>query len=209
MFVLDHYNEIKPKIDHSYANKATEGIYLHMLNVPFDKAISARILTTEQLAKLTRGQSVDIKLHVEEFINVCSYDEKDITEQDRQKLRAMIHDPQYNNLDLSVNVTLAPQKVSLDGFSRGLADGFVIDSTDMTWGIYEDSYCIIDDQKIHILDWLKAEGFDAVVIKEDRAVNIICLYKNMIKDLKNKMPTDSDSVFEKYNYSDALITDLL
>jgi hypothetical protein len=87
--------------------------------------------------------------------------------------------------------------------------GYTVKKVDSTWELYEDSYCIVDNQKIHILDWLKSEGFDAVVVKEDWAVNIICLYKNMIKDLKNKMPTDSDNVFENYHYSDALLIDIL
>lgn len=208
VFVLAHNNNIVPKIDHRYFNKATEGMYLYVLEVPFNKALSAGILTTEHVSNLSKGQSVNIKLSAEEFISTCRYSDREITEKERQKLRDIIRDPRYHDLDLSIDVMLAPQKINLDEFSQGLAGGFTIDNTDMTWGIYEDSYCIIDDQKVHILDWFKAEGFDAVVIKEDGAVNIICLYKNMIKDLKNKMPTDSDNVYEQYHYSDALLADL-
>ena len=209
VFVLDHYNNIKPKIGSSYFNKATEGIYVYMLEIPFDKALSTGILTAEHVSKLSKGQPVNIKLSAEEFINTCRYSREEITDKDRQILRNIIQDRKYNDLDLSVDVTLTPQVVNLDEFSQGLAGGFTINNTDMTWGIYEDSYCIIDDQKIHIIDWLKNEGFDAVVIKEDGTVNIICLYKNMIKDIKNQRPTDSDNVFEQYNYSDALIIDYL
>jgi hypothetical protein len=109
-----------------------------------------------------------------------------------------------------VDVTLAPIKVDLNEFSQGLTNrgGYTIDNSSNTWKIYERSYCIINDQKVHILDWLKSRGFDAVVVKEDWAVNIICLYKNMIKSIENKKPTDSDNVYEKYNYSDALLAEL-
>ena len=214
VFVLDYYyGRIKPKLDKRYYNTATEGMYLYYLGVPFDKAINTGILTTAHLRSLSQGEQVHIKLSAEELINVCSFcfltGPKELTEKERQKLRDMIRDPQYSNLDLSVDVILTPKKIDLDEFNQGLAGGSTIHKTDNTWEIYEDSYCIIDNQKVHIIDWLKSKGFDAVVVKEDWAVNIICLYKNMIKDLKNKMPTDSDSVFEKYNYSDALIVDLL
>jgi hypothetical protein len=30
----------------------------------------------------------------------------------------------------------------------------------------------------------------------------------MIKSIENKKPTDSDNVYEKYNYSDALLAEL-
>lgn len=209
VFVLDHYNHIKPKIDRSYANVMTEGIRLSFLLVPFDKALDVGILTAAHLDKLTKGEPVSIKLSAEEFIEVCDYEYKKITEKDRQSLKNMIDNPRYDNLDLSVDVVLAPKKIDLDEFNRGLASGgHTIEVSNETWKLYEDSYCIVNGQKIHILDWLKSEGFDAVVVKENWAVNIICLYKNMIKDLKNKMPTDSDSVFENYHYSDALLADL-
>jgi hypothetical protein len=213
IFVLAHNNCIKPtKLDYSYFNKAVEGMYLYYLKVPYNKAINIGLLTPAHLNSLSKGEPVNIKLTAEEFIDICCLDlstgPQELTEQERQKLKSMIHDPLYNNLDLSINVVLAPQKINLDEFSQGLSSGTVLKKVDSTWELYENSYCIIDGQKVHILDWLKEEGFDAVVIKEDWAVNIICLYKNMIKDLKNKMPTDSDSVFENYHYSDALLADL-
>lgn len=214
IFVLAHNNRIKPtKLDFSYFNKATEGMYLGYLGVPFNKAINIGLLTTEHLNSLSKGKPIHIEISAEEFIDICSFEfiagAKEPTEQEKQKLKAMIHDPLYSNLDLSVNITLAPEKISLDEFNQGLVDGTVLKKIDNTWEIYEDSYCIVNGQNIHILDWLKSEGFDAIVIKEDWAVNIICLYKNMIKDLKNKMPTESDNVYENYHYSDALLTDLL
>jgi hypothetical protein len=186
-------------------------MYLGYLGVPFNKAINTGLLTTAHLNSLSKGEPIHIEVSAEEFIDICSFEfltgPKEPTEKEKQKLKAMIHDPLYNNLDLSVNITLAPKKISLDEFNQGLVGGTSLKKTDNTWEIYEDSYCIVNGQKIHILDWLKSEGFDAVVVKEG-AVNIICLYKNMIKDLKNKMPTDSDSVFENYHYSDALLADL-
>lgn len=210
IFVLDYYNRIRPKIDRSYFNKKIEGIRLDCLEVPFSKALSTGILTNAHLDKLSMGQQVNIKLSAEEFIKVCSYaHDKSITKEDKQKLNSIISNPSYDKLDLSVDVMLIPELRNLDEFSRGLEGGQAISKTDSTWEIYEDSYCIVNDQKIHLLDWLKSEGFDAVVIKEDWAVNIICLYKNMIKDLKNKRPTESDNVYENYHYSDALLTNLL
>jgi hypothetical protein len=210
VLVLDYYNDIVPKIDRSYRNTKTEGIRLDCLKVTFDKALRTGILTSAHLNKLSQGQPVSIKLSAEEFINACSYDREEITEKDRQSLKNIISNSFYDNLDLSVDVTLAPKKINLDEFSQGLVgSGHVVDVSNETWKLYEDSYCLIDNKKIHIVDWLKNEGFDAVVVKEDWAVNIICLYKNMIKDLKNKMPTDSDSVFENYHYSDALLADLI
>ncbi len=211
VYILDGH--IKPKIHYSYFNKTTEGMYLSYLGVPFDKAIDTGLLTTAHLDNLSKGEPVHIELSAEDFIDICSFEfltgHKEPTGKEKQKLKAMIHNPRYSNLDLSVNVTLTPKKISLDEFNKGLAGGISLDKTDLTWELYEDSFCIVDGQKIHILDWLKSEGFDAVVVKEDWAVNIICLYKNMIKDLHNSNPTDSDSVFEKYNYSDALLADLL
>jgi hypothetical protein len=210
VYVLDHNNCIKPNIDNSYYDKDTEGVYLYLLSITFDKAISAGILTTTHLNSLSQGQPVNIKLSAEEFIKVCNYGGySGFTEKDRQTLHNIISDPAYDNLDLSVNVRLIPQKINLDEFCQGMDGGYTVKKVDSTWELYEDSYCIVDNQKIHILDWLKSEGFDAVVVKEDWAVNIICLYKNMIKDLKNKMPTDSDNVFENYHYSDALLIDIL
>jgi hypothetical protein len=102
-----------------------------------------------------------------------------------------------------------PQKISLDEFNQGLAGGQSLDLSNDTWRLYEDSYCVVNDQKIHIIDWLKSNSFDAVVVKEDWAINIICFYKNMIKAITNKKPTDSDNVFETYHYSDALLDDLI
>lgn len=208
VLVLGHNNLIQPKVDRSYYNVITEGQALALLYVSFDKAVSTGILTADHLNRLAQGQPVNVKLSAEEFVNVCGYECSKFTEADRQRLRNMINNPFYDNLDLSVDVTLVPQKISLDEFSQGVSKGQIVDNTNETWRIYEDSYCIIDNQKVHILDWLKNEGFDAVVVKEDWAVNIICLYKNMIKDLKNKMPTDSDNVYENYHYSDALLADL-
>jgi hypothetical protein len=210
VFVLDCYNYIKSKVKYSYANKATEDIYLYNLMISFDRAISAGILTSTHLDQLSRGKAVNIKLSAEEFISNCDYEygSKKITEKDRKKLIDLTHNSFYNDLDLSVDVTLAPKKINLDEFNQGLTGGYKVDKTDSTWELYEDSYCIINDRKIHILDWLKNAGFDAVVVKEDWAVNIVCLYKNMIKDLNNKMPTDSDNVYETYNYTDALLADL-
>ena len=212
VLVLASNNRIKPKLDFSYFNKATNGIYLADLEIPFNKAVDTGILTAAHLTSLSQGKAVNIKLSAEEFINACSsweiYGSSEISEKDRQKLRTMVHNPAYDNLDLSINVTLMPQNISLDEFNQGMEDKLTVKKVDSTWELYEDSYCLIDGQKTHILDWLKAEGFDAVVVKEDWAVNIICLYKNMIKDLSNQRPTDSDNVFEKYNYSDALLADL-
>jgi hypothetical protein len=214
VYVLDHYfGRIKPNIDNSYFNKATEGMYLGYLGVPFNKAINTGLLTTAHLNSLSKGEPIHIEASAEEFIDICSFEflagPKEPTEKEKQKLKAMIHDPLYSNLDLSVNVTLAPKRISLDEFNQGLVGGISLKKTDNTWEIYENSFCIVNDQKIHILDWLKNEGFDAVVVKEAWAVNIICLYKNMIKDLNNKMPTDSDNVYEGYHYSDALLIDVL
>jgi hypothetical protein len=212
VFVLGYYNRIRPRIlARKYWNDSVKGLRLGALEVTFDTAVSAGILTADHLNKLSQGQPVNIKLSAEEFINICSYDKygRKFTEEDRQNLCSIINDPLYDDVDLSVDATLVPQKISLDEFSQGMSSGQVVDNTNETWKIYEDSYCIINDQKIHILDWLKNAGFDAVVVKENFAVNIICLYKNIIKDLKNKMPTDSDNVYEQYHYSDALITDLL
>ena len=209
VFVLANYSCIKPKIAFSYFNKATENIYLSSLQIPFSKALNAGIFTTANLDCLARGESVNLKLSAEEFIDSCSYSSyEEITKKDRQKLREMMHSPLYKDLDLSVDIVLTPIKIDLDEFSQGMSKGQIVDNTNETWRIYEDSYCVVDDQKVHIIDWLKNEGFDAVVIKEGWAVNIICLYKNMIKDLENKMPTDSDNVYETYNYTDALLTDL-
>jgi hypothetical protein len=210
VLVLDYYNNIKPKIDHSYANVMTEGIRLSFLQVTFDKALSTGILTPAHLSKLSQGEPVNIKLSAEEFTDVCSYEHDKFTEKDRQVLKNMINNSLYDNLDLSVDVMLVPEKIDLDEFNQGLTgSGHVVDVSNETWKLYEDSYCIVNGQKIHILDWLKSEGFDAVVVKEAWAVNIICLYKNMIKDLNNKMPTDSDNVYEGYHYSDALLIDVL
>lgn len=213
VFVLDFCNIIKPKyVDRSYSNTDIEGIYLDTLQVTFDKALSTGLLTSTHLSMLSQGQPIDIKLSAEEFINMAyngSFLPEDLTEKERQLLRGILHNPSYDNIDLSVDVTLSPIKVSLDEFNKGMGGGRIIDKTDNTWELYEKSYCIIDDQKIHIVDWLKSKGFDAIVVKEDWTVNIICLYKNMIKDLKNKMPTDSDNVYENYHYSDALLADLI
>jgi hypothetical protein len=215
VFILTNNTRIRPKItERKYCwPNTTEGILLYQLGLTFDRAVSAGILTDTHLSTLAQGKSVNIKLSAEEFINVCVFDsvkKTDLTEKERQTLRDMLDNPAYSDLDLSVDVMLVPKKISLDEFSQGLAaSGGKVANVDNTWELYEDSYCIIDGQKIHILDWLKSEGFDAVVVKEGWAVNIICLYKNMIKDLYNSNPTDSDSVFEKYNYSDALLADLL
>lgn len=212
VFVLGHYNLIRPKaLDRKYWNTTVKGFRLDRLMVLFDKAVSTGILTAEHLNKLSQGQPVNIKLSTEEFIKVCSYDiySRKFTEEDRQNLYSIVDNPLYNDVDLSVDVTLAPQKIDLDEFSQGMATGQVVDNTGETWGIYENSYCIIDDQKIHIIDWLKNAGFDAIIIKECGVVNIICLYKNIIKDIYNEMPTDSDNVFEAYDYSDALLADLI
>ena len=210
VFVLGHNNHIEPKaLNHKYWNNMVEGIRLSFLQITFDKAVSTGILTTDHLNKLSQGQPVNIKLSAEEFVNICGYEHWEFTEEDRQNLRNIMQNSLYDDVDLSIDATLTPQKINLDEFSQGMSEGQIVDNTDETWRIYEDSFCIIDGQKIHILDWLKDTGFDAVVIKEDWAVNIICLYKNMIKDLRNQKPTDSDNVFEHYNYSDALIIDLL
>lgn len=208
ILVLDHGNILKPAIDRSYWNKDTEGIYLSGLQVHFSKALAADMITANHLNKLANGQPVNIKISAEEFISVCDYSYSKVTESDRQKLNDIIHNPTYNNLDLSVDVMLVPQKIDLDEFNKGYAGEQKLENADITWEIYEDSHCIMDNQKIHILDWLKNAGFDAVIVKECWAVNIICLYKNMIKDLNNRMPTNSDNVFENYHYSDALLTDL-
>lgn len=212
VFVLDYSNIIKPKIPFSYANKLTNGFNLWDFKISFDKAMQAGILTTSDLTDLAKGKQVNIKLSADEFINYChKEDSKELTDDEKQKIRNMMTNPVYSDLDFSVDCTLAPIKISLDEFNQGLADGQwqLSDLSNDTWRIYEDSYCIVNDQKIHIIDWLKDNGFDAIVVKEDWAVNIICFYKNMIKAITNKNPTDRDNVYENYNYSDALLTDLL
>jgi hypothetical protein len=211
VFVLGHYNLIKPKkLPYKYWNDSVEGIRLSLLQITFDTALNVGILTDAHLNALAHGQPVHIKLSAEEFVNFCSYDKYNtFTEEKRQKLRDIIQNSAYDDVDLSIDVILMPQNISLNEFSQGMSTGQTIDNTNMTWRIYEDSYCLIGDQKIHIIDWLKDAGFDAVVIKENWSVNIICLYKNMIKEISNKMPTESDNVYEKYNYSDALLADLL
>lgn len=209
VFVLDYYNRITPKIDFKYANKEIEGIRLTLLEVDFDTAVSTGIITSSHIDRLSHGKPVNIKLSAEEFIDNCSYGGYH-WKLDRQKLKRILNNPSYSDIDFSVDVTLTPIKVDLNEFSQGLTGrgGYTIDNSSNTWKIYERSYCSINDQKVHILDWLKSKGFDAVVVKEEWAVNIICLYKNMIKAIENKKPTDSDNVYEKYNYSDALLAEL-
>ncbi len=213
VIVLDHYSKIKPKLPFKYANKRTEGFNLWSLQISFDKAVRKGIFTSSDLTDLAQGKQVNIKLSAEEFINYCSiedaYEFIDLTNAEKQKLRSMLDNPMYSDLDFSVDITFVPQKISLDEFNQGLIGGQLLDLSDNTWKLYEDSYCLIDNQKIHIIDWLKNEGFDAIVVKEDWAVNIICFYKNMIKVITNRQPTNSDNVYETYNYSDALLDDLI
>jgi hypothetical protein len=143
-----------PKISSSYRNRSIDGIRLDSLLVTFDKAVEAGIITEAQLNKLSQGVAVNIQLSEEEFIKVCSYDEySEFTETDRQILKNILNNSSYDDLDLSVNVTLSPNKISLDEFSLGLSDNIsVIDLSNDTWKLYEGSYCIIDNQKIHIID---------------------------------------------------------
>jgi hypothetical protein len=73
VFVLGYYNRITPKIDFKYTNKEIEGIRLAFLEVDFDTAVSAGIITSSHIDRLSHGKPVNIKLSAEEFIDNCSY----------------------------------------------------------------------------------------------------------------------------------------
>jgi hypothetical protein len=51
---------------------------------------------------------------------------------EKQKLRNMIDNPAYPDLDFSIDIALVPQKISLDEFNQGLAGGQSLDLSNDT-----------------------------------------------------------------------------